>query len=121
MSGFQRFDDFARWQRRSPLRVLIGEMVVGVWALWCGSLGVWFLGIGIWWLRSEPWEDVFAIAAGLQLGLGCPAERISINGAGWTKFAHYVPGAVLAFPGELMAVGGLVLIVAAVRRLIRDV
>jgi hypothetical protein len=120
MSEFHSFDGGRAtplWRHALACWLAAVAAVLGI--LWRGSLGVWFLGIGVWWLRSDAVAVIYALAAGLQLGLGCPAERISIDGAGWVNFTNYVPGPVLAFPGELMAVGGLLLIVSAVRRVVR--
>jgi hypothetical protein len=121
MSGFQPTDDAAAraiW-RRIQRQMWLAQIAASLGALWRGALGLWFFGIGFWWLRSDAVADIYALAVGLQLGLGCPAERISISLDGWVSLERYLPWPVLAFPGELMLVGGLVLMVAAVRRLKR--
>jgi hypothetical protein len=121
MSGIPEFNEWKPGCRAS-LHLRLAACVSGIGMVLQGGIGVWLCGIGWWWLRTNP---VFVFYTMSQMGLRCPLAHLDAarDRQWWNAlaiFADSMPGVVLALPGELLIVAGLVLILVMLRRLLES-
>jgi hypothetical protein len=98
---------FTDWRFR--LREIAAGAHLGFGIVWRVALALWFFGLGCWWLHSNAVLELLAQRALIDfLAHKCGPPR--------GFMVPDVPWVVLAFPGELMLVGGVALLAGALRR-----